>query len=158
MTRSVNCFARPALLAAVLFAAVTGAASSAAAQTATVTAKDVWVREAPAGRPTTAVFLVLTNSGTTARHVVSGATAVADTLELHEMKRDGNMMQMSPVSRITIPAGGDVTLRPGGLHLMLFGLRKPLVAGDTIRVSLTLDDGTKLEVPAEVRRMMGRMP
>jgi periplasmic copper chaperone A len=158
MTRSVNCFARPALLAAALFAAVTGAARSAAAQAATVTAKDVWVREAPAGRPTTAVFLVLTNSGTTARHVVSGATAAADTLELHEMKRDGNMMQMSPVSRITVPAGGDVTLRPGGLHLMLFGLRKPLVAGDTIRVSLTLDDGTKLEVPAEVRAMMGRMP
>lgn len=158
MTRSANCFARPALLAAVPLTALAGAASSAAAQTATVTAKDVWVREAPAGRPTTAVFLVLTNSGTTARHVVSGATAVADTLELHEMKRDGNMMQMSPVSRITVPAGGDVTLRPGGLHLMLFGLRKPLVAGDTIRVSLTLDDGTKLEVPAEVRAMMGRMP
>lgn len=158
MIRFASNGARPALLAAVLFTVLAGAASSAAAQTATVTAKDVWVREAPAGRPTTAVFLVLTNSGTTARHVVSGATAVADTLELHEMKRDGNMMQMSPVSRITVPAGGDVTLRPGGLHLMLFGLRKPLVAGDTIRVSLTLDDGTKLEVPAEVRAMMGRMP
>jgi copper(I)-binding protein len=145
-------------LAALLLAAVATAPRTAMAQAATVTAKDVWVREAPAGRPTTAVFLVLTNSGTAARHVVSGATAAADTLELHEMKRDGNMMQMSPVSRITIPAGGDVTLRPGGLHLMLFGLRKPLVAGDTIRVSLTLDDGTTLEVPAEVRAMMGRMP
>lgn len=145
-------------LAALLFAAAATAPRTAMAQAATVTAKDVWVREAPAGRPTTAVFLVLTNNGPAARHVVSGATAAADTLELHEMKRDGNMMQMSPVSRITIPAGGDVTLRPGGLHLMLFGLRKPLVAGDTIRVSLTLDDGTKLEVPAEVRAMMGRMP
>jgi periplasmic copper chaperone A len=157
MIRSTQ-IVRPAFLAAVIFATLTGAARTTAAQAATVTAKDVWVREAPAGRPTTAVFLVLTNSGNTARHVVSGATAVADTLELHEMKRDGNMMQMSPVSRITVPAGGDVTLRPGGLHLMLFGLRKPLVAGDTIRVSLTLDDGTKLEVPAEVRAMMGRMP
>jgi copper(I)-binding protein len=158
MIRFASNGARPALLAAVLLTALTGAAGSAAAQTATVTAKDVWVREAPAGRPTTAVFLVLTNSGATARHVVSGATAAADTLELHEMKRDGNMMQMSPVARITIPAGGDVTLRPGGLHLMLFGLRRPLVAGDTIRVSLTLDDGTKLDVPAAVRAMTGRMP
>jgi copper(I)-binding protein len=150
-------------VAVALLAAVVGSfrpvlAQSSAAQTASVTAKDVWVREAPAGRPTTAIFLVLTNTGSTVRHLVHGATDVADTLELHEMKRDGNMMQMSPVSRITVPAGGDVTLRPGGLHLMLFGLRRPLVAGDTIRVSLTLDDGTKLDVPAEVRAMMGRKP
>jgi copper(I)-binding protein len=129
-----------------------------AAQGAPVSAKEAWVREAPEGRKVTAVFLRLENSGATERHLVRGATEAADTLELHEMKREGGMMRMSPVSRITVPAHGEVLLRPGGLHLMLFGLHRPLAAGDTIRVTLTLDDGTRLEVPAEVRSMMGRMP
>jgi copper(I)-binding protein len=128
------------------------------AQSSPVTAKEAWVREAPTGRKVTAVFLRLENSGATERHLVRGATEAADTLELHEMKREGGMMRMSPVSRITVPAHGEVLLRPGGLHLMLFGLHRPLAAGDTIRVTLTLDDGTRLEVPAEVRSMMGRMP
>lgn len=53
------------------------------AQTATVTAHDAWVREAPAGRTVTAVFVVVENTGKAARRIVSGVTSVADTLELH---------------------------------------------------------------------------
>ncbi|MFP5355643.1 MAG: copper chaperone PCu(A)C [Gemmatimonadota bacterium] len=128
-----------------------------AAQSTTVTARDAFAFETPAGRKVTAVFVILENRGSAARAVVSGATAVADTLELHEMKRGGGMMQMSPVKAIDIPAGGTAELRPGGLHLMLFGVRKPLVAGDTIAVTLTLDDGTTLPIAAEVRKRQGMM-
>jgi copper(I)-binding protein len=101
------------------------------------------------------VFLTLQNAGTAARTLVSGRASVGDTLELHEMKRENGMMRMAPVPGIAIPAGATVELRPGGLHLMLFGLKKPLVAGDTVRVQLTLDDKTTVEVAAPVRRMGG---
>jgi copper(I)-binding protein len=130
-------------------------ASALRAQTAVVTARDAWVREAPAGRAVTGMFLTVQNSGATARTIVSGKANVGDTLELHEMKRDGGMMQMSPVKSIAVPANGQVELRPGGLHLMLFGLKKPLVPGDTVRVELTLDDGTRVPVLATVRKMGG---
>lgn len=146
--------ARPALLGvatAILLSHVTSARLS--AQTASVTAKEAWVREAPAGRTVTAVFLILQNAGSAERSVVSGKAEVADTLELHEMKRDGGMMRMSPVKAIAVPAGGQVELRPGGLHLMLFGLKKPLLLGDTVRVTLTLDDATQLLLKAPVRQM-----
>jgi copper(I)-binding protein len=93
------------------------------------------------------------NSGAAARKIVSGKASVGDTLELHEMKREGGMMQMSPVREIAVPANGKVELRPGGLHLMLFGLKKPLVPGDTVRVELTLDDGSRVTVAAPVRKM-----
>lgn len=123
------------------------------AQSSPVTARDAWVREAPAGRKVTGMFLTLENAGAASRSVVSGKASVGDTLELHEMKREGGMMQMSPVRAIAVPAGGKVELRPGGLHLMLFGLQKPLVPGDTVRVELTLDDGSKVSVSAPVRKM-----
>lgn len=135
---------------ALLFSAV-----SVNAQGTTVTAHDAWVREAPAGRKVTAIFLTLENKGSATRALVSGATEVADTLELHEMIRENEMMRMSPVKQIAIPANGKAELRPGGLHLMIFGVKKPLAAGDTVQVTLTLDDGTKLQVAAEVRKMGG---
>ena len=127
----------------------------ASAQANPVVARDAWVREAPAGRAVTGMFLTLQNAGATARTLVSGRASVGDTLELHEMKRENGMMRMAPVTGIAIPAGASVELRPGGLHLMLFGLKKPLVAGDTVRVQLTLDDKSIIEVAAPVRRMGG---
>ena len=125
------------------------------AQGTAVTAHDAWVREALAGRKVTGIFLTLENKGTAARALVSGSTQVADTLELHEMIRENEMMRMSPVKQIAIPAGGKAELKPGGYHLMIFGVKKPLAAGDTVQVTLTLDDGTKLQVAAEVRKMGG---
>jgi len=142
-------------LAALSLSAATGA--PVAAQAATVTATDAWVREAPAGRAVTGMFLLLKNSGTTERSVLRGKADVGDTLELHEMKRENGMMRMSPVQSIAVPAGGETALRPGGYHLMLFGLKKPLVAGDTVRATLTLDDGSLVRVVAPVRAM-GQMP
>jgi len=127
------------------------------AQASTVTAKDAWVREAPAGRKATAIFLTALNAGGAARTIVSGVSDVSDTLELHEMKRDGGMMRMSPVTSIAVPANGQAELRPGGLHLMLFGLKKPLAAGDSVHVTLTLDNGARVSFTAPVRAM-GQMP
>lgn len=132
-------------------------ATTARAQAATVVAHDAWVREAMGARKVTAVFLTLENTGATARSVVSGTADVAETLELHEMVRDGTMMKMSPVKAIEVPAGARTELKPGGLHLMLFGLRKPLAAGDSVRVTLAMDDGSTLAITAGVRKP-GPMP
>jgi len=135
-------------------AALVLGATVAAAQSSTVRARDAWVREAPAGRAVTAAFLILENSGAE-RAVVRGSTDAAETLELHEMRRDGATMSMAPVKSISIPANGRVELKPGGLHLMLFGVKKPLLDGDSVSLRLQLDDGTTLTVPARVRRPQG---
>lgn len=128
------------------------------AQSATVTVRDAWVREAGAGRPTTAAFMILENKGAVLRALIRGSASVGDTLELHEMKRDDGMMRMSPVQRIEIPAHGEVALRPGGLHLMIFGLKAPLTATDSVALTLTFDDGSVLTLKAPVRPMQGMRP
>jgi copper(I)-binding protein len=61
------------------------------------------------------------------------------------------MMTMMPTKAIAVPAKGSVELRPGGLHVMLFGLKKPLQPGDQVNVVLKLSDGASVPVVATVR-------
>ncbi len=125
------------------------------AQAASITVQDPWVREPMGNRKDTGVFAVVENKGPTNRALVSASSDAAEKVELHEMKMDNAMMRMSPVPRIDIPAGGKVELKPGGLHVMLFGLKGPTQAGDTINLTLTFDDGSKVAVKATVRKQEG---
>lgn len=71
------------------------------------------------------------------------------------MSEDSGMadmaMMMQPVDSLEIPAGGQVTLAPGGLHVMLLELVAPLESGDTFDITFTEDDGDEFTVTVEVR-------
>ncbi len=116
-----------------------------------------------AARATTengAVYMKLTNNGPSDDALIAAKTEVAKTVELHETTMgEGDMMQMRPVINIPIPAGGSVTLQPGGLHVMLIGLQKKLAPGDKISLTLTFEKAPPLTVEAEVKEgeMMGKM-
>ncbi len=125
---------------------------AASAQGATVTVRDAWVREPAPNRKETGAFAVVENAGTETRAIVGATSEVTEKVELHEMKLEGSMMRMSPVAKIEIPAGGKVELKPGSLHLMLFGIKKPLVPGEEVALTIQLDDGTTLSFPAPVRK------
>jgi copper(I)-binding protein len=110
------------------------------------------VREPLGGATTAAAFAVIENAGPTARALVSVLADVSDAVELHEMKMVGDMMRMSPVKRVEVPAHGKAELKPGSFHVMIFELKRKLVAGDKVRLTFTFDDGTKVPVEATVRK------
>jgi len=126
-------------------------AASLGAQDAAVVASDAWVRVPPPSRDQTALFVVLENRSDQPRAVVSASTDAAERAELHEMKRENGMMRMNPVKEIGIPAKGKTALAPGGLHVMLFGLKTRPAAGDAVTVTLKLDDGSTVPVKATAR-------
>src|SRR5215831_2542542 len=81
-----------------------------------------WTRATPPTAQTGGGFLVVTNSGTTPDRLIAAKSPVADKVEVHEMKMDGNVMRMRAVEHgIEIPPGGTVELKPGGLHVMFMG-------------------------------------
>lgn len=111
----------------------------------------VWARTAMAMNG--AAYLTIKGTGTSDRLVAAAAPlSVAKTTELHRSIMDsGGMMTMKPVKSIPVPANGTVLLKPGGYHVMLIGLKKPLVSGSTFRLVLTFASSGKKTVVATVR-------
>jgi periplasmic copper chaperone A len=117
-----------------------------------LTVSGAWVREPVPGRPMTAAYAVLENPGATDVQVVGASADIAGTVELHEMVRSSDMMKMAPVTSITVPAKGRVELKPGGLHVMLFALKKPVKDGDTVALTFVTGAGARIQTTATVRR------
>ena len=120
---------------------------------AQVTVDEPWVRATVPGQPVAGGYLRIKSAQSAA--LVGVRTPVAQRAEIHEMQMDGGVMRMRPVPRIDLPAGKTVELKPGGYHLMLMSLAKPLRAGDTVPITLVIErpDKTRqeIEVQAEVR-------
>jgi copper(I)-binding protein len=108
-----------------------------------------WSRPAIAGG-NGAVYLTLVNQGPKSDRLTSVRADVAEA-ELHQMTMEGGVMKMQPISGgIEVPAGGKVELKPGGLHVMLIGLRKDLKAGDTFPITLRFQDAGEVSVQVKV--------
>jgi copper(I)-binding protein len=100
-----------------------------------------YVRGLPPGQKVTAAFMTLTNSGTEDLVLTSGSSAVAEKVEFHQHSHVDGMMRMRQVPELLVPAGGELPLKPGGLHLMLIGLQQVLQEGDTVVLELCAADG-----------------
>jgi copper(I)-binding protein len=125
----------------------------AAGARAEVTAHDPWARATVPGQKVAGAYVKL--SADQATRLVSAASPAAQTVEIHQMSMENGVMKMRAVPALDIPAGGSVELKPGGYHLMLFGLKKPLAAGETITLTLKFQDAAgksqTLELAANVR-------
>ena len=125
---------------------------------AEVTAKDAWVRGTVPAQTSTGAFVTLTS--TTDAKVVGVASPVAKIAEIHESMTMGGVNHMHEVESVALPAGRAVQLKPGGHHVMLMGLAKPLGVGETVALTFTIEEKggkrTRLEVKAEVRPLGGR--
>lgn len=142
----------PRLLTLTVLLALWG--TGALAQT---TVKDAWVRGTVAQQKATGLFAKITsvNGG----KLVAASSPIAGMVEVHEMVMEGNVMKMRPVPALELPAGKAVELKPGGYHVMLLELKRPLKAGDTVPVTLVVEgkDGRResVEVKATVRALGG---
>ena len=122
----------------VLFPAIAQAQASAGVQV-----DQAWVRPSVAGQQGTGGYMKLTAQKNL--RLVRVSSPVAGVAEVHEMKMDGQVMTMRPIKALELPAGKTVELKPGGLHLMLMDLKRPLLAGSSVPLTLVLQDGRGVE-------------
>lgn len=128
---------------------------SASASTAAgvVTIRDPWVKAADKGM--TAAFGTLVNDGDT-DVTVTGATTSLSSMELHEMAmKDGKMVMRQKQGGIVIKARSTHALEPGGDHLMLMNVTKPVQAGDELTFTLTFADGRTQQFRAVAKPFTG---
>ena len=116
---------------------------------AQVAVSDAWVRGTVAGQKVTGAFMQLTSPADAM--LVNVASPAAKIVEIHEMKREGDVMKMKAIDRLPLPAGKPVELKPGGYHVMLFELQQPLKEGDVVPLTLTFEDKAGKKSTVEVK-------
>jgi copper(I)-binding protein len=140
-----------ALLLAWLSASPSAPASAAAAAAGRVVTEAGWTRAMPAGASVSAGYLRIRNTGSAADRLVTASSSAAKSVELHATSMvDGNM-QMRQVEQLELAPGAVVDLSPGGMHLMLIGLAKPLKVGDVITVTLQFERAGRVTAQLRVR-------
>lgn len=117
-------------------------------------ASEVWARTGMQGG-TSAVYLVLVNGTGADDELLSASSDIAEAVELHlsQMGPNGEM-QMIPQSSVPLAAGEEVEFKPGGLHIMLIGLKQDLKVGDQFEVTLHLGNHADIRLTVEVKEGM----
>jgi hypothetical protein len=123
---------------------------------AVVKVTNVWAKSTVPGQNVAAAYLDVVSS--TPAALVRADSPAAKLVELHEMKMEGEVMKMRAVPKIDLPAGKEVKLEPGGLHVMLIDIKQPLKVGEKVPLTLIFEAGGKTEkvnVDAEVKDALG---
>ena len=105
-----------------------------------------WTRPTLPGQTTGGGYLSINNLGGTPDRLLGASTPAAAAVEVHEMSMEGDVMRMRELKALDLPPGKAVTLAPGGLHLMLTGLKAPLKEGARVPVKLRFERAGEIEV------------
>lgn len=124
--------------------------ASATAGGCDVTVSDAWVKAAESGM--TGEFGILTNNGESDATIVAGTSPAAAVVELHEVT-DGVMREID--GGFVVPAGGSLTMEPGGYHVMLMQLTGPIAPGDEVTTVLECADGGEVKFVATAKDFAG---
>ena len=135
-----------------------GADTTAEESATDVTVTGVWIREPAEGQTVSAAYGVIANNGDEDITLVGASAPIEGTVEIHEtiMEDDGTMSMQERTDGFLIPAGGEITLEPGGSHVMIMDIEPTEIVG-TIDVTFIFDSGLEVVAPAEVRALDGEM-
>ena len=114
-----------------------------------------WARAAMQGQ-NSAAYLMLHNHSSSADELIGASSDIADAVEVHlsQMGPNGEM-QMIPQESVPLAAGEEAMFQPGGLHIMLIGLKQDLKAGDTFQVVLHFKTHADITLEVTVQELEG---
>lgn len=118
-----------------------------------------WSRATPGGAKIAGGYLTIDNKGSAPDRLVSVAGDVAGKVEIHEMAMNNGVMTMRPLDKgLPIEPGKTVKLAPGGYHLMLMDLKKPLKQGDKVPVTLKFEKAGEVKLVLDVQGVGAQAP
>lgn len=142
---------RPLALALFAAALLTAPAHAASTRLGGLEVAQPWSRPAAAGT-NGAGFMTVTNHGKTADTLKSVESPAAEKVEMHKTSMANGVMSMKRLDAgLPLAPGESVSFAPGGYHLMLVRLVRPLKTGDVVQATLTFASGARLKVQLPVR-------
>lgn len=124
-----------------------------------LTIEGAWSKAMLPGQKVGGGFLTIANKGSADDKLISAASPVSPSVQIHEMAVVNDVMEMRQLTdSLVIPAGQTVEFKPGGLHLMFMDVPEPFKEGGTVPVTLTFEKAGVAEVmlpiaPAGAREM-----
>jgi hypothetical protein len=114
--------------------------------------KDAWVRPTNAGQEVGAAYMSLTSKQDVI--LVSVESNVTKSIEIHSMVMQNGVMKMRMLETLPLAAGKPYKLAPGGFHLMLFDLKKPLIKGEQVNFVLTFKHKNNVKFTQQVKAVV----
>jgi len=108
--------------------------------------EEPYIRLLPPSAPNTGGFMLIKNESDKDIKLISAESSLSKALEMHTMISEKGMMKMREVKDIKIKAKSSTSLKPGGLHLMFMGLKRPLKKDEKVKVTLKFSDSSSLDV------------
>ena len=109
-----------------------------------------WARPLPPVATVGVAYFTVTNKGAADDVLLSAESPIADKVEIHTHVKEGELMKMRQLDDLTIPAHGEQKLAPGGLHLMLMGLKEVPAVDTKFPVTLHFKEAGKVEIEVAV--------
>ena len=116
-----------------------------------LTIRDGWVRASIGQAPNSAAYMMLMTEGDTADKLIAGSSPVAEKVELHNHILEDGVAKMRQVKVIDVAPGDMTVLEPGGLHVMLMGLKDKLEDGAEVPLTLTFENAGDVELILPIR-------
>lgn len=113
--------------------------------------ENAWARATIGQSRISAAYMTIHNTGAAPDRVVAASSPVAGAVELHTHVMENNVARMRRIEAMEATPGSPTVLAPGGLHIMLLDLRRPLAAGETLPLTLELASGARVEIAMPVR-------
>lgn len=122
-----------------------------------LTVKQPWIQEGPPVARVLAAFMTLVNDAD--HEVILKQVSNPDfgAVEMHLSKEVDGMARMFPQKQLSIPAKGQLVLKHGSYHLMLFNPKKVLKAGDSSQFTFHYGDGSQQTLTVPVKKNTGGM-
>jgi periplasmic copper chaperone A len=111
-----------------------------------------WSRTTPPGIPVGVVYLTITNDTGKSDRLLKLKTEIASSIEVHRTESVEGVARMREVSVLHVAPGETIRFEPGGMHLMLMGLKAPLVEGRTFDLELQFEVAGPRKVKVAVRK------
>ena len=111
---------------------------------------EVWARSSFSMAKSAAAYLTIRNDSRELEQLISVKSPIAQKTEIHQIQYENDVMKMSSINKIDIPAKSTTVLKPGGKHVMFFGLNSPLEEGSHFPLILEFDKAGKVEIMVNV--------
>jgi len=145
--------ASTALMSFLLALAINGQVHAQTADAKSIVIDHPWARATPAGAKTGAAYMTLINNGSSGERLLAAKTPVADSVQFHSVSEENGVSRMREMRAVEVPPGGKVTFSPGGMHIMVVGLKQPLKEGQTFPLRLTFEKAGNVDVTVSIAKV-----